>query len=377
MATVKTPRDVARTSSAPEEAEPSAADRRRLRAERARTAIGRLLRYGGLFVGAVLGWSVGGSLAARPELVFGSQLFLASLLAALGFLTTPYLVFDLVDALLLRLRVLTLEAIIAGGLGAFAGAILGLVLAWPLALLPRPAGQLVPPAVAVLATAVGALVGHSRRAEVLAVLGRVPSPRQPAVVLDTSALIDGRIRAVIRAGFLYGTVLVPEEVLRELHRLAESRESARQARGRRGLELLRRLREELGSSFVVLPALEPPRVTDEAVVLRCGEFDARLVTCDQQLAQVARLRGLTVLNPHQLADALRDPIHAGDRLLLHLTGPGREPHQAIGYLEDGTLVVVEQAQQDIGRDVWVEVTRTLQTASGRLVFARLVRQDDA
>ena len=376
MVAVKPPQDAAQTALTEGTKEHPPADRRRARAERAKAPIGRLLRSSGLFVGALVGWSFGGVLAARPELVAASQLFLAAVLAALGFLTTPYIVFDLVDTILLRLRTLTLDALIAGGLGAFFGALLGLLLAWPLALLPRPAGQLVPPAVALLATVIGTLVGHSKRTEILSLVGRASRPGEPALVLDTSALIDGRIRALLQTGFFEGTVYVPEEVLQELHRIAESRESTRRARGRRGLEVLRRLREDLGAGLEVLSAFQPARPTDEAVVARCSELGGRLVTCDQRLADVARVRGLIVLNPHQLAEALRSPVHVGDQLTLLLVGPGREPEQAIGYLEDGTLVVVERAESFIGREVLVEVTRTLQTASGRLVFGQIVQRGE-
>lgn len=351
-------------------------DRRRTRAERARTPIGRLLRYGGLAVGALVGWSFGGLLAARPELIVVSQLFLAATLASLGFLATPYIVFDVVDALVERLRTLTLEALLIGTAGGVAGATLGLLLAWPLALLPPPASQLVPSLVALLTTTLGALLAHSKQHEILAALGRTGYLPGTPSILDTSALIDGRVRAVLRLGWLDGPVLVPAEVIRELHHLSDSSDPARSARGRHGLEVLRRLREELGARCRVLEEYVPPRTTDEAVLARCREHNGRLVTCDQRLAEVARVRDLVALNPHQLADALRAAVRTGDRLTLRLAGPGREPEQAVGYLEDGTLVIVERAQSLIGHEVTVEVTRLLQTTSGRLVFGQLVRQED-
>jgi uncharacterized protein YacL len=352
------------------------ADRRRARAERARGPLGRLFRYAGLSIGALLGWSFGGFFAARPELVAVTQFFLASVLAALGFLVTPYLLFDLSDAIWARLRALTVDALIAGGIGAFAGGVFGLLLAWPLALLPRPAGQLIPPTVALLAMLVGAALVSSRRRELMEVMGLRSQRPGLALVLDTSALIDGRIGEFVRLAVPDAQLLVPEEVLRELHRLAEHSDPPRRARGRRGLELLRRLREEVGSQFVVVPARVPETEADDAVVACCRECAGRLVTCDQRLADVARVQGLVVWNPHQLAEALRSPVHVGDRFVLHLSGPGREPEQAIGYLDDGTLVVVEEARSRIGQDVPVEVTRILRTPAGRLVFAQLVAQSE-
>lgn len=352
-------------------------NRRQVRLERAGSPFGRLLRYGGLFIGALVGWSFGGALAARPELVAASQLFLAAVLAGLGFLVTPYIVFDLVDAVVGRLRRLTIEALLVSCSGAFVGALLGLVLAWPLALLPRPAGQLVPSVVAALLTLIGASVAHTKQGEILSLFRRRAPADGPVLVLDTSVLIDGRVRDLFRLGFLDGRVLVPEEVLRELQLLAEHSDPSRRARGRRGLDLLRRLRDDLGARLEVVPGSVPHRTADDAVIACGSEFGGKLLTCDQQLADLARVRGIVVLNPNQLAEALRSPVHAGDRLTLRLVGEGREAGQAVGYLDDGTLVIVERARDSIGEDVTVEVTRTLQTAGGRLIFAHLVDRGGA
>ncbi len=375
MPIVDTSHETARARASDDAEERPAPRRRQLRAERASSPIGRLLRYGGLFVGALVGWSVGGTFAARPELVAVSQLFFSAVSAALGFLATPYIVFDLVDAIVVRLRRLTPDALLVGCMGAFAGALFGLVLAWPLALLPRPAGQVVPSLVAILATVVGALVASSKQNELLALLGRRSLTGSGALVLDTSALIDGRVRELLRLGVLEGRVLVPEEVLRELHLLAEHSDPSRRARGRRGLDLLRRMREELGGRLEIVPAVVPSRSADDAVVARGSELGGRVVTCDQQLADLARVRGLVVLNPNQIAEALRHPVSVGDRLRVRLVAEGREAGQAVGYLEDGTLVVVERGRDLVGREVTVEVIRTLQTSGGRLVFAQVVQQD--
>ncbi len=375
MPIVDASHETARARAPGDAEERPAPSRRQVRAERASSPIGRLLRYGGLFVGASIGWSVGGTFAARPELVVASQVFFSAVLAGLGFLATPYIVFDLVDAIVARLRRLTLDALLIGCMGAFAGALFGLVLAWPLALLPRPAGQVVPSVVAILATVVGALVASSKQNELLALLGRRSLTGSGTLVLDTSALIDGRVRELLRLGVLEGRVLVPEEVLRELHLLSEHSDPSRRARGRRGLDLLRRMREELGSRLEVVPAPAPSRGADDAVLACCSQVGGRIVTCDQRLADLARVRGLAVLNPNQVAEALRHPVAVGDRFSLRLVAEGREEGQAVGYLDDGTLVVVERARDFLGRDVTVEVTRTLQTSSGRLVFGQVVQQD--
>jgi uncharacterized protein YacL len=200
----------------------------------------------------------------------------------------------------------------------------------------------------------------------------VPTAALPRIV-DTSVAIDGRILDVVRAGFLHGQMLVPSPVLGELQGLADAGDDLRRTRGRRGLDVLEALRRERGVQLEVLDEDVPavPEV-DAKLVRLCLDRSAALLTLDTNLAKAAALAGVRVMNLHALALALRPPVTAGDDVSVLLIKPGKEPGQAVGYLDDGTMVVVERARGSVGREVPVTVTSVLTTANGRLVFARLL-----
>jgi uncharacterized protein YacL len=166
-------------------------------------------------------------------------------------------------------------------------------------------------------------------------------------------------------------VLVPEPVLGELQAFADSSEDRRRAKGRRGLDALQSLRKERGIDLEVVPD-EAPEVqeVDTKLVHICQRRDAALLTLDTNLARVATVAGCQVLNLHALALALRPPVAAGDRVTVLLTRPGKEAGQAVGYMDDGTMIVVERSRDQVGSEVEVVVISVLLTANGRLVFAR-------
>lgn len=271
------------------------------------------------------------------------------------------------------------EQLVAGGLGTIGGVLLGAGVAWPLFFLPQ--AYLAFPAFGFVVVVVGYLgsqIGVSKRAEVLALFGSRSglTPRAPAAssrdkVLDTSVAIDGRILDVVRAGFLHGRMLVPTPVVGELQGLADAGDDLRRAKGRRGLELLEALKREPAVDLEVLEVDVPgvPEV-DAKLVRICLDRGASLVTLDTGLARVARLAGIAVLDLHALALALRPAVTAGDEVAVHLLKAGKEAGQAVGYLDDGSMVVVEQARDRIGSEVPVTVTSVLLTANGRLVFGR-------
>jgi uncharacterized protein YacL len=179
----------------------------------------------------------------------------------------------------------------------------------------------------------------------------------------------------VRAGFLHGQMLVPTPVLGELQALADAGDPQRRQRGRRGLEVLESLRREPAVDVEVLDEEVPavPQV-DAKLVRICLDHDAALLTLDSNLAKVASLAGVHVMNLHALAIALRPPVGAGDEVAVLLLKPGKESGQAVGYLDDGTMVVVEHAREAIGTETAVQVTSVLTTANGRMVFARQVAQ---
>jgi uncharacterized protein YacL len=193
------------------------------------------------------------------------------------------------------------------------------------------------------------------------------------LVIDTNVIIDGRIADLCATGFLSRSLIVPRFVLGELQTLADSRDSTKRERGRRGLDILNQLQRsrEIDLTIHDSGVDDSDLPVDERLVRVARVLKARLLTNDQALGQVARLQQVPVLNLGDLSRALRPVLLAGDELELNLVKEGRDAHQAVGYLPDGTMIVVNQARPHIGRAMNVVVSSALQTAGGRLIFAEL------
>jgi uncharacterized protein YacL len=275
------------------------------------------------------------------------------------------------------MRTRSIEQVLSGLIGAAVGVLAAAAVAWPLLLVG--AQVIVLPLFGFVLVTVGLLgyrVGLARRHDVLGLIGAQAGlaqgnrPVSGERVLDTSVAIDGRVIDVVNAGFLHGTFLVPQPVLDELQGLADSPDEGRRSRGRRGLEALTALRGQRSVDVEVLADLarEVPDV-DAKLVRTCLERRAPLLTLDTNLAKVAALAGVSVLNLHALAIALRPPVVVADVVRVSLVKPGKESGQAIGYLDDGTMVVAERSRGRLGKDVDVVVTSVLTTANGRMVFA--------
>ena len=193
-------------------------------------------------------------------------------------------------------------------------------------------------------------------------------------ILDTSVLIDGRILEVAQAGFLEGTVVLPRFVLAELQGVADSSDPTRRSRGRRGLSVVTDL-QKLKSMRVEIPEttlkeLERDKV-DEALVVLGRRLNGKILTTDYNLNQIARIEGVDVLNVNDLSNALKPMFLPGEIVNVEVTRSGKEAHQGIAYLDDGTMLVVEDGERSIGKKVVVTVTSMLQTAAGRMVFGRI------
>lgn len=296
--------------------------------------------------------------------------------AGLGLLLTPYLTVAPMRFIRDRLRGLAIEDLLSAGVGLVVGLIVSALLALPLSMLPDPLGQLLPFVASVLLSYIAVTVVMARKLEVFNLTtgrwssaeGRGYGPM--GVLVDSSAIIDGRIVDLCRAGFAPGPLIVPRFVLRELQRIADSDDALRRVRGRRGLDLLNRLQKE---------ALVPLRISDLDVE-EVGDVDSKLVqlarmhhypilTTDYNLNRVAELQGVTVLNLHDLAQAVRPVVLPGEEMLVDLVHEGKEHGQGVGYLDDGTMVVVEEARELVGQRVSVTVSRLLPTTAGRIVFA--------
>ena len=193
------------------------------------------------------------------------------------------------------------------------------------------------------------------------------------MVLDTSVLIDGRIMDIASTGILDVKLLVPKFVLDELQRIADSSDRLKRNRGRRGLDILAKLQTNRKTQVMIYESAaheESKDTVDQKLVALAGELDARVLTNDVNLLKVAQLRGVDVININDLAGAMRPVVLPGERLKVLLQKAGEQPGQAVGYLEDGTMVVVEQARQMIGEELEFAVTSVVQTSAGRMVFGR-------
>jgi uncharacterized protein YacL len=216
----------------------------------------------------------------------------------------------------------------------------------------------------------GARVGAKQRVALTRIAGSSGgSAGGEPKVLDTSVIIDGRVLDIVRSGFLEGPLLLPRFVLRELQLIADSSDPLKRTRGRRGLELLGKLQETTPIEIVERDPEEIAQV-DAKLVRLAQERGAKLVTNDYNLNRVALVEGVTVLNINELANAVKPVLLPGDELRVAVIREGREMHQGVGYLDDGTMIVVENGRRLIGETIDVAVTSALQTNAGRMIFAR-------
>jgi uncharacterized protein YacL len=197
------------------------------------------------------------------------------------------------------------------------------------------------------------------------------------VLIDTSALIDGRISDIAAAGFFDTRLIVPQFVLDELQAIADSSDKLRRARGRHGLDALQQLRTQKRAdlAFYDTSTIAKPGQADSVdhrLVALAAELNARVLTNDFNLNKVATLRGVDVINLNDLANALKPVVFPGERMTVRILEPGRDPGQGVGYLTDGTMVIVDQTRNRIGEDVEFNVTNVLQTSAGKLIFGRIL-----
>ncbi len=335
--------------------------------------------------GALIGWPFGFYLGA--QLLQISQVtpisnqvlvifLLATACAILGWLGAPYATVTPARYVLRRINAMSAGDLVGGSVGGGVGLLLGLLLAFPLALLPEDLGRFVPLAVAAFLGLSGATAGISKRSELLA-LGReirggrrAEPPAAPRLLVDPSVIIDGRIVDVVRTGFVRDTLVVPRFVLGELQHYADSADSLRRERGRRGLELLSRIQKEARVAVEIIDADPEAPTNDGKLVALARSLGLPILSNDYGLNRVAELQGVTVLNMNDLAKAVRQVLLPGEEMTVRLVQEGKEAGQAVGYLDDGTMIVVENAARQLGGEVRVTVMRVLQTVAGRMIFAQ-------
>lgn len=310
---------------------------------------------------------------------WGVALTLAAVCAVLGFLLAPYVIVLPLRGLWRLVQAIPLDDLIAATVGLLLGLFIAALSSVPLSNLPGLFGRWLPFGAALLFSWLGVTVCVLRKAELFELIKglRARASRGHAggadarrvVLLDTSAIIDGRLVEVQQSGFLNGRLVAPRFVLEELQTLADSADLQRRQRGRRGLEMLSRLRrdaelEVLDTDFTDL------RGVDSKLVRLAKRVHGCILTTDFNLNQVAGLQGVPVLNVAELANAVRPVVSVGDEMAVQIVQEGRERGQGVGFLEDGTMIVVEGGRKYLNAEIPVEVTRVLPTAAGRMIFAR-------
>jgi uncharacterized protein YacL len=303
--------------------------------------------------------------------------------ALIGLVLTPYLTLHPLASLRKRIRQASAQKLLAVVLGLVTGLMIAALFSLQLSLLPEPLNRILPFVAALIFGGVFVMVFYMRADDIFsAIRGRLPSwssdaesstGRRP-VLLDTSVIIDGRIADVSRTGFIEGQMQVPRFILSELQHIADSPDTLRRNRGRRGLDMLRRLQEESITPVQITDMdIEDAREVDDKLVLLAKRLHCPIITTDYNLNRVAELQGVRVLNINELANAVKALFLPGESFLVRIVQEGKEIGQGVGYLDDGTMVVIENGKSFIGSEVEVLVTKVLQTAAGRMLFARLER----
>jgi uncharacterized protein YacL len=342
----------------------------------------RIIQLTGALLGTLIGFALGLALLQRAgELIepanrpaFLTAFVVATLL--FGYLAIPYITIYPVRR--------AVEKLSEAGAGEFAlgvgsiviGLLMGVLIGVPLAQIGGAAGSLAPPAVALFLAVMMLAITMSKRDVLLpAFAGLIPGGRGRGatnrVVIDTSAVIDGRISDIARTGFILGTLIVPRFVLDELQRIADSPDAMRRNRGRRGLEMLSALQKDATSPVEVSEATYPEVAeVDAKLMAYARDTGAAILTNDYNLNRVADLQGIRVLNVNELANAVKSVVHPGEEMRVRIIQEGKESGQGVGYLDDGTMIVVEGGLRFLNQDLPISVTRVLQTVAGRMIFAQ-------
>jgi uncharacterized protein YacL len=346
----------------------------------------RTIRFMGAALGVLIGLStatVGGGLFAGLQF---SGAFLAAWVVAwlvIGFGVLPYLTVVPAGWLIREVQQLSTAEFVTAVGGLLIGLLMGLLLGLPLSNIPGALGEWLPLGVSLFLGLGMVGLTVAKRADLVAAAEAVGLFRRPAaddgearagephIVVDTSAIIDGRIAEIVESGFIYGTLVVPRFVLDELQHIADSSDTLRRNRGRRGLEILSRMQKDSRTPVELAEERYPEIDEVDAKLVALARARSRaILTNDFNLNRVAELQGIRVMNINSLANAVKPALLPGEDLRVRVIQEGKEVGQGVGFLDDGTMIVVEGGARYIDRDLDVAVTRVLQTVAGRMIFAQ-------
>lgn len=344
-----------------------------------------VMRLFGMIIFSIVGAYIGnwiGRFDAQQQLL--SVLTFGLVGALFGLILTPYFTTRPLRGLRSLLGRLAAETLFAGLVGLIVGLIVSVLLAFPFSLLPDPLGKVLPFVGVLIFSYFGVSLFVMRQSDFANIVGVFTNRREDAgaqggsfptsnrtTILDTSVIIDGRVADIAKTGFLPGTLLIPRFVLNELQYIADSPDNLRRARGRRGMEVLGELQK--APSVVVRISdidVEGVREVDDKLVILARQLKCPILTNDYNLNRIAELQGVPILNINELANAVKSVVLPGENLSISVIQEGKEINQGVGYMDDGTMVVIENGNRSIGRTINVNVTKVLQTAAGRMIFAR-------
>ena len=301
--------------------------------------------------------------------------------AALGLIVTPYLTIRPLVTAVRRVKAMPASQLVASVIGLMLGLAVAALLTPALANLPPPAGEVMPFVASVIFGYLGVAIMVMRHGDLFNFFNtriareigyRTGKARNENVVLlDTSVIIDGRIADISRTGFIGETMLVPRFVLNELQHIADSSDPLRRNRGRRGLDMLNKLQKESVVPIRISDMdVDEVREVDDKLVMLAKRLHCPIITNDYNLNRVAELQGIPVLSINELTNAVRAIFLPGEGLDIRIIQEGKEVGQGVGYLDDGTMVVVENGKRHINQTLNVTVTKVLQTSAGRMIFAQ-------
>ncbi len=343
------------------------------------------LRIVFMIVLGIAGGTWGYHLASlNPGETFRYTIGIALVGALTGLILTPYFTTRPARAMRRLLGRIAAETLFAGLAGLVTGLLAAALLAFPLSLLPDPFGSVLPFVGVILFSYFGISLFVMRQGDIMSMFGALSGHGNGSgsgsswtnlnrtILLDTSVIIDGRVADIAKTGFLPGTLLIPRFVLNELQYIADSPDGLRRQRGRRGMEVLAEL-QKLPNILVRVSDIdvEGMREVDDKLVVLGKQLKSPVLTNDYNLNRVAELQGVTVLNINELANAVKSVVLPGEVMNINIFQEGKEIGQGVGYMDDGTMVVVENGKEYIGEYMNVHVTKVLQTAAGRMIFGRV------
>jgi len=341
-----------------------------------------IIRIVGMIVFGLLGGYFGVDLASVTTITTEEGAVIFGLVGALfGLVVTPLITTRPVKSLRTLLNQLDARTLGAGLAGLFVGLVIAALLAIPLSRLPSFLGDIFPFIGVLLFGYIGVAVFISRRNDIFSIFsGRVfpiserggsGNEAERVILVDTSVIIDGRIADIAQTGFLVGELLIPRFVLDELQHIADSADNIRRQRGRRGMEILADLQETKTIPVRISDIdVEGTREVDSKLVILARQLSCPILTNDYNLNRVAEIQGVPVLNINELANAVKAVLLPGEYVEVKIIQEGKERGQGVGYLSDGTMVVVEDGKDYMNEDVRSSVTKVLQTAAGRMIFAK-------